>query len=303
MNKLFAVLPIIGIVFCAQTVYAMSPTDSIRYIDDRKLATETLVNQVEKIISVNPSWGISELRKGFDSLTLDKKIKLNLPARSTKIISGEQLYAERSPGVLLVGRYYDCGRCPDMHAAVTATAAVLTEDGICVTNDHVMEGLLKSGSSTDLDSVAFVGTIDGKVYPIVEVLSYSKVGDISIFRVDTGGDKLTPVPLGESLAPGAKVRAITHPSGNYYYYSEGVVSRYSINSARGGEMSKRMEITADYAVGSSGGPIFDEAGNLVGMVSTTTSLEAGGRGPNNPRQHQMTIKRTVPVSLIKQLIQ
>lgn len=71
------------------------------------------------------------------------------------------------------------------------------------------------------------------------------------------------------------MRAITHPSGNLYYYSEGVVARHTVNERRG-EMSKRMEITADYAVGSSGGPIFDEAGNLVGLVSTTRRYQTKG---------------------------
>lgn len=279
-------------------------SDTIRYIDDRKMSTEWLVRNVADMIAENSDWGISNFRTGYDSLVLDKKISLDLPAKADGFMPADEMYAQRSTGVLMVGRYYDCGNCPHMHTAITATAAVLTEDGICVTNEHVVEGLLASRSSGDTDSVAFVGTIDGKVYPILEILSYSKTGDIAIFRVDTRGDKLTPIPLGNSLRPGSSVRAITHPGGNLYYYSEGVVARNTINSALG-NMSKRMEITADYAVGSSGGPIFDESGNLVGLVSTTSSLEAGGRGRgnNDRRQHQMTIKQTIPVELIKDLLQ
>jgi hypothetical protein len=33
-----------------------------------------------------------------------------------------------------------------------------------------------------------------------------------------------------------------------------------------------MQITADYARGSSGGPIIDQAGNLVGLVSSTSPV-------------------------------
>lgn len=305
-------LGIAAMIFCAVTpanpVEAATRDanpDSIRYIDDRKLSTELLVHNVADMISENPAWGITNFRNGYDSLVLEKKVSIQLPAAVGEYMPAEEMYEMRAPGVLMVGRYYDCGNCPMMHTAITATAAVLTEDGICVTNDHVMEGLLGGRSTGDVDSVAFVGTIDGKVYPILEILSYSKVGDIAIFKVDTRGDKLTPIPLGNSLRPGTPVRAITHPSGNLYYYSDGVVARNTINSVRG-NMSKRMEITADYAVGSSGGPIFDQSGNLVGLVSTTASLEAGGsgRGGNNARrQHQMTVKHTVPVELIKSLIE
>src|SRR5690606_5764733 len=125
----------------------------------------------------------------FSSEANGKKIHIDLPKKSERILSGDEMYKRSAPGVLMVGRYFDCGNCPLMHSAVSATAAVLTEDGICVTNDHVMEGLLNSREGiSDKDSVAFVGTIDGKVYPIVEVLSYSKVGDLAIFRVDTRGD-------------------------------------------------------------------------------------------------------------------
>lgn len=309
MKRIFSLLSLsLGVVAGVSTSVdaATAPSDSIRYIDDRHLSTVQLVENVAEMITHHREWGISQLRNGFDSLSQNKKIAVDgLPAAGTAFMSAEEMYTQRAPGVLMVGRYFDCGNCPLMHSAITATAAVLTEDGICVTNDHVMEGLLQSQEgSRDVDSVAFVGTIDGKVYPILEVLSYSKVGDIAIFRVDTRGDKLTPIPLGRGLHPGTRVRAITHPSGNLYYYSDGMVARNTVNRERG-EMSKRMEITADYAVGSSGGPIFDESGNLVGLVSTTSSLEAGarGRGGNERRQHQMTIKQTIPVELIKSLLQ
>lgn len=68
-----------------------------------------------------------------------------------------------------------------MHTTVSATAVVLTSDGICVTNQHVIDGLLRSANSSNIDSVAFVGTVDGKVYSILEVLTYSKTADIAIF--------------------------------------------------------------------------------------------------------------------------
>ena len=58
-----------------------------------------------------------------------------------------------------------------------------------------------------------------------------------------------------------------------------------------------MQISADYGVGSSGGPIIDSHGNLVGIVSSTYSLYAN---PQTYQNFQMAIKKTVPVKLIKE---
>jgi len=38
-----------------------------------------------------------------------------------------------------------------------------------------------------------------------------------------------------------------------------------------GIMGRKMEIAADYAVDFSGGPIFDNKGNIAGIVSLTRS--------------------------------
>ena len=59
-----------------------------------------------------------------------------------------------------------------------------------------------------------------------------------------------------------------------------------------------MEITADYGVGASGGPIFDSCGNLAALVSSTFSLYAQ---PQQYRNFQMSYKQTVPVFLIRDL--
>lgn len=58
-----------------------------------------------------------------------------------------------------------------------------------------------------------------------------------------------------------------------------------------------MEITSDYGVGASGGPIYDEYGNIVALVSSTFSLYAN---PQQFRNFQMAYKQTVPAFLIRE---
>jgi len=117
---------------------------------------------------------------------------------------------------------------------------------------------------------------------------------------------------------------ISNPQGRFFTLSQGRVSRYHMSS-KGVPM---MNVTADYAKGSSGGPIFNDRGDVIGLVSNTVSipykhvplhvdeesqaLELAGKG-KKPHMisgkplsigtnHQMTIKNAVPSRAILDLI-
>jgi S1-C subfamily serine protease len=68
-----------------------------------------------------------------------------------------------------------------------------------------------------------------------------------------------------------------------------------------------MTVTADYAKGSSGGPVFNETGEVVGMVSSTNSIytESGpGQDKMTPKgQLQMVIRNCVPADAIRALFE
>lgn len=261
----------------------------------------TLLNKIEKQaaqVMNDKAWSMAKLRDNVENLKATDHAKINLPKRGDRLLSSEELYEKRSKGVILVGRYYNCGNCSKMHTSL-ASGAILNEEGVCVTNYHVLEGIIEKSKVSLLgDSLAFISTMDGKIFPIIQILSYSKAGDAAIFKVDTRGEKFTAIPLGLPAKTGAKVHAITHPKGYYYFYSEGVVAR-NVTYAEAGPEGQRMEITADYAKGSSGGPIMDSFGNLIGMVSTTSSIYYEDKEQKNL---QMVIKSTIPISTIKGLI-
>jgi len=80
---------------------------------------------------------------------------------------------------------------------------------------------------------------------------------------------LTAAPIFRDEPVGAPVSVISHPNGRFYVFTQGYVSRYAIVGKR-----TVVNITADYAKGSSGGPFFNSRGDLVGLVASTTSLAA-----------------------------
>ncbi|WP_316789665.1 FKBP-type peptidyl-prolyl cis-trans isomerase [Pedobacter frigoris] len=142
------------------------------------------------------------------------------------------------------------------------TGYVIDDSGICVTNYHV----LKEYSGKQIYQSLSVMTAEGKVYPVTSVLSSSESDDLVIFKVDPKGDNLKSLPLGNAAAEKTTVHVMGHPDGSFYQFTSGVVAE-NTTSNHGGKQVNIMGITADFKVGSSGGPIVDDCGNVVGTVS------------------------------------
>ena len=119
------------------------------------------------------------------------------------------------------------------------------------------------------------------------------VNDILYQLVQAG--QLIAVPSGDGEREVAFAPAHDpHP----YAYTHGRVSR-TIALNPGDPFSRRMEMTADFAKGSSGGPIMDDRGNMVSMVSSIRAIYFS----NQPPYHlQMNVKLTIPVSSLRRVI-
>ena len=67
----------------------------------------------------------------------------------------------------------------------------------------------------------------------------------------------------------------------------------------------RMEIAADYAIGSSGGPVLDQFGNLAGIIAATTTIFGGVADVRGQQvaQPQMVVRDTAPVEALTDLLQ
>lgn len=207
--------------------------------------------------------------------------------------SSDSLAEDAADAVYLIGSVYKCDSCDDWHVGGVATAWALHESGILVTNAHVLSS--RQG--------AVVGVLDrnGNAYPVTEILAANVVADVALVRV--AGANLKSLPLGPSAPVGSRVRVISHPQQRFFTETFGDVSRYYRRPARGGQPSPTwMSITADYARGSSGGPVLDSEGRVVGMVANTQSIHYQTRDSDSKGSLQMVIKNTVPVSAIAGLL-
>jgi serine protease Do len=142
------------------------------------------------------------------------------------------------------------------------TGFVVREDGWIVTNLHVVASAER----------VVVVLPDKKVYPVLEVMNASPPHDLVVLRIDA--KKLPVLTLGkvDKLRPGEPVVAIGHPLG-----LEDTVSNGLLSAVRKIDKLVVLQVSAPIAPGSSGGPIFNEQGEVIGVA---TAILAGGQNLN-----------------------
>lgn len=238
---------------------------------------------------------------GKTQLTERRGLKISIPklAPETRQLSATEVFEKVKKSTVIFGTAYKCNKCDDTHMS-HASGYIISEDGICVTNYHVLRGYVVE-TAGNKSMALLVMLSDGRVFPVKEVLVCSEVNDLAVVKIDTGGDKLPALALGEAAKEGAQLFVLSHPRRLFYYFSNGMVAHNFISSSvsKDGEFRSTMAITADYAAGSSGGPVVDIYGNLIGTVSSTNSIYYDQQRQTNL---QMVVKNTVPVSCLKSLL-
>lgn len=152
-------------------------------------------------------------------------------------------------------------------SAATGSGFVLTQDGYIVTNYHVIEDAAKD-SSVSIE----VSFADGTKYT-AKLVGGEQDNDIAVLKIDATG--LQHVTLGDSsqLVVGESVYAIGNPLGELTFtFTGGYVSAKdrSVTMSDGTVMNMLQTDTAINS-GNSGGPLFNEYGQVIGIVSAKLS--------------------------------
>jgi serine protease Do len=134
-------------------------------------------------------------------------------------------------------------------------SGVVIADGAVLTTAHNLRG--------DQVTVVFA---DGR-RETGEVAGVDADGDVAVVSVDTGD--VVPVEWGEpeSLSAGSVVLALANPGGRGLRTTLGLVSSTgaSLRGPRGRRIRGTIEHTAPLPRGSSGGPLVDQEGRLLGL--------------------------------------
>ncbi len=161
---------------------------------------------------------------------------------------------EATKSVLKLVGFFD----NDSETYVTGSGFVAFKNNILVTNYHVIEGVTSMYASDDYDNV----------YEIEYILCADKVADIAILEFEKPTN-LKPLDLypDDHLKRGSKVYAIGSPEGLTNSVTDGVVS-YQYTDGNG---IPEIQISAPISHGSSGGALFNEDGQVIGVTTWTIS--------------------------------
>lgn len=138
----------------------------------------------------------------------------------------------------------------------------VSPDGVIVTNFHVIENA----------HALQVETFDGQVYDDVYYVTSDPARDVAVLKVPVQG--VVSLRLGSDTAAvvGAEVYAMGHPLGQTSTFSDGLVS-----ASRTVEGVSMIQISAPISPGSSGGPVMDGLGEVIGVA---TMVMNGGQNLN-----------------------
>ena len=139
----------------------------------------------------------------------------------------------------------------------------INADGYLITNFHVIEG------ETEISVEVYHQTADElepTTYKQVRIIAINKFHDLALLHIeDKNAPKFKYVTLGDSeaLAVGDSVFAIGSPMGLERTVTEGILS----TKTRELEGELYLQTTAQINPGNSGGPLFNMAGEVVGVTN------------------------------------
>ncbi len=264
------------------------------WVDDERLAS-LLRDAADKMLAADAGREVAtpeQLQAGLDR----KRATLSdLPAVQADPVAGPALYKQAREAVALVGSAYKCPNCDNWHTNA-ASGFFIAADGVLVTNHHVL------ASDADGQRALFAMLPSGRTFALKEVLAANERADVAIVRVDPvdqdGNNAPVPaLPLAAASATGQAAWVLSNPDGRYFALTNGIVSRRYLQ-----DNTPWMTVTADYARGSSGGPVLDAAGNVIGLVSSTNSVYYDTDDERGPQNLQMVWKQCVPVENVLALL-
>lgn len=140
---------------------------------------------------------------------------------------------------------------------VIGTGVFISKDGLILTAAHVVDGKGK----------LFIEVVNTKfnVYEC-EVVNMDTKADLALIQVKQSARKFDYVNIQRSdkVLPGQDVLVIGHPEGDLWTISNGIITRVGFSFYY---MAKIIETNAHVHPGSSGGPMLNSRGELIGIIS------------------------------------
>lgn len=244
----------------AATAFAQAP--GVKIVHDRGEELTVLVKQANDYRSAGQLLS-------FDTVTEQlgrTSCAVVLPKASGKKLTDRRLWQRSREAHVRVGWHYLCSKCDKWHQNL-AGGYFITADGAIATCYHVIKP-----HADHREAYLVAADEEGHLLPVAEVLAANAVTDTAIVKVHVA-KPARPLPLNTDVSPGDGAWCYSDPLGRSSYFSKGIVNRFYYDQ-RKGEETARMEVSTDWAPGSSGAAVLDECGNAIGHVSEVSSGKA-----------------------------
>jgi len=187
-------------------------------------------------------------------------------------MSAHAIYERDAPGVVFVRADASAptASASSLHGSeATGTGFVIDAEGHVLTNHHLVGDARTVSVSFDDDETV-----------TARVLGADAANDLALLKVDPGAARLHPLRLGDSTTArvGDPVVAIGNPFGLARTLTTGVVSalQRQLTAPNGFTIQHVIQTDAPINPGSSGGPLLDAQGEVIGITSQIATDGEGG---------------------------
>ena len=147
----------------------------------------------------------------------------------------------------------------------TGTGSLISSEGLIVTNHHVVE----NANQVWVYPYAKKFDLEKSEKFLAIVVATNKVTDLAILKVYGISNNTRPVPFGniDKINVGDEVYAIGHPSSLHWSITDGIISniRKNYDFEKFDLKADLIQNTAPILGGSSGGPLLNERGQIIGV--------------------------------------
>ena len=275
IGGLFAVSALVSIGALAASVFAQAP--GVEIVRDKGEQFKILVDKANELREAGKLLSLEEVGKQLDRETCS----IELPQPGAVKLTDREIWTRSKAAHVRVGWHYRCKKCDNWHQNL-AGGYFINTNGAIATCHHVI-----AKDEDDYREGYLVAANDaGELFPVVEVLASDSVTDTAIIRIEPKGD-ITALPLNANTYPGDAAWCYSDPLDRSGYFSKGMINRFYVYKKKGqDEESSRIEVSTDWAPGSSGAAVLDECGNAIGHVSEISSAGTGGNRKPIVRKEQ-----------------
>ena len=249
-------------------LFAQAP--GVKIVRDRGEEFDTLL---EKAGAYRAAGALLSAETVREQLTRTSCV-VRLPAPATRKLTDREIWQRSKDSHGRVGWYYLCSKCNNWHLNL-AGGCFITARGVMATCYHVLRP-----NPDHREAYLLVADEHNSLFPVTEVLAGNELADTAIIKVNVSSP-VKCLALNTQVYPGDGAWCYSDPLGRSGYFSKGTVNRFYFQKSKGGEVP-RLEVSTDWAPGSSGSAVLDECANIIGFVS---AIQPAGASHSRSTNH------------------